>query len=285
MNALNFILTDVGRQAMINAAHDGTRDLQITEVSYGSGRYTPETSMTELLNPIKTVPAQAAADVGDGIISVHALDDSTDAYVVYEAGIFATILSTQEKVLLALYSRPDGDPILEKTALSATILDFDLFIGTDGTGTIVEFGDTNFINPPATTTVRGSSFLATAEETALGVNGDKIITPAVFISALGLGEEDGVLTNRLSEAIKGLATEAAEALNTTGIEVLDEKPTNPEVIAKDKILYVYPADDEDSGEVTGEGDGDLGFIDADSQPDPDDLQEGQGVVFPATDLL
>lgn len=275
METATFILTTAGRNALVNALHTGVRDVVLTEVGYGRSAYTPTPDMTALVDEIKRIPARAVTDAGDGTISINALDDSSDAYSVFETGIYAQIISTGETVLFAVYSKPDSTPLLTKTSLSMTNIDFDLYIGSAESGTI-QFGDTNFSNPPATTQIAGVIMLATAEEIALGQDGTKAITPAALIKAFSLDEADGLLTNVLAETVRKLGTSVAfldsqpddgDALNvgcfyaapsagkqgetdSTDLTVMDEMPQSADELETEN-LYAVPSTSDGTASSNG----------------------------------
>ena len=306
MEAVTFILTTAGRNALVNALHTGVQDVVITEVGYGSASYVPTPEMTSLHEEIKRVPARAAQNVGDGIISINALDDSSDAYAVYEVGIYARVTSTGEEILFAIYSNEEALALLEKTSLSITNIDFDLFIGSAETGAI-EFGDTNFLNPPATTTIAGVIMLATAEEIALGQNGNKAITPGALINALKLGTSDNVLTNVLVETLKSIvgtkinciaqapssaseieglmASPASGAGGMTGgteVEVLDTTPVEDEDLSSE-VLSMAPATYQQS-EMQSNSAITSFKLDLDGV-EPGELQEGVALISPSKSNL
>lgn len=303
MEAVTFILTTAGRNALVNALHTGVQDVVLTEVGYGSASYVPTPEMTSLQEEIKRVPARAAQNVGDGIISINALDDSSDAYAVYEVGIYARVTSTGEEILFAVYSNEEAQALLEKTSLSITNIDFDLFIGSAETGAI-EFGDTNFLNPPATTTIAGVIMLATAEEIALGQNGNKAITPAALINALKLGASDNVLTNRLIEALRAVVGSRVSFLNqipTTADEVdgLVATPSANDGTSKTtevEILENTPSENGDlSSETLAIAPSSYNEIQANSAitsfkldldgVEPGELQEGVALISPSKSNL
>ena len=303
MEAVTFILTTAGRNALVNALHTGVQDVVLTEVGYGSASYVPTPEMTSLQEEIKRVPARSAQNVGDGIISINALDDSSDAYAVYEVGIYARVTSTGEEILFAVYSNEEAQALLEKTSLSITNIDFDLFIGSAETGAI-EFGDTNFLNPPATTTIAGVIMLATAEEIALGQNGNKAITPAALINALKLGPSDNVLTNRLIEALRAVVGSRVSFLNqipTTADEVdgLVATPSANDGTSKTtevEILENTPSENGDlSSETLAIAPSSYNEIQANSAitsfkldldgVEPGELQEGVALISPSKSNL
>ena len=235
--ALEFILTNAGRNAMINAEHTGTQEIILDEVQFGTGQWTPTADATALQQVKVSVEAVGGQDVGDGKIHVTACDYSNLAYNVYEIGVFARIINTaepdsEEKILFAICSTGEGgEPILQKSAMAIAAVAFDVFIGDASTDSI-SFGDTNFQNPPATTTVAGVAMIATLEEALLGTNGDKIITPSLLVKVLSDASSQARIA--LDTAIKQMIAENG----STSTEVLSTYPSIDNL--NDKTLYLIP---------------------------------------------
>jgi len=173
----NIIITDVGLAALIDAQQSGTNALKLSKVQFGTGIYTPAKSRTALLNPIKTLTTIAGGAVGDNVIHVMANDDSSDAYTVYEVGVF-----TEDDILFAVYSQ--STPILQKAAGSQALLALDFPVVAASDGDIVVEGTGTFTNPPGTTTTAGVVRLATVAETQSGESGLLAATPLGVKSAV-----------------------------------------------------------------------------------------------------
>lgn len=201
----NFVITTVGRNALINAAKTGTNTLQLTHIAFGSRGYKADASATALKNEFKRVQVRASSKVGDGFISVNAIENSSDSYSVYEIGIFATLDDETDPILFALYA--DTSPILEKTSAGEAAVDFDLFIGSDAEGGLVDYGDPQFNVSTATTTHEGVVRFATVDEATSGSSTTAVLSPATLNKALS----DTSDTNVVYSAIKSASTEAASA--------------------------------------------------------------------------
>lgn len=158
----SIIVTDAGIQEVINAEHDGTAPVVLTQVGFGTGQYTPTHDQTQLQNEFKRLPANALAggNVGDNTIYINARDTSNDAYTLFEFGVY-----TASGTLFAVCSQ--NVPILQKAAGAQAYLDIE-FLLTNVSPASVTLGDTNFFNPPATTETPGVVELATAAETEAG---------------------------------------------------------------------------------------------------------------------
>ena len=121
------------------------------------------------------------------------LDSSDDTYT---ARGFALYLS--DGTLFAVYGQ--ADPFLGKYSASHFLTAIDLKF-TAGEAALIEFGDANFLNPPATETEKGVAYLASIAEALAGAVADKIITPAALAAVL-----ENYVASSLLGAIDGVAT-------------------------------------------------------------------------------
>lgn len=167
--ANTILITDAGLAEVVNAEQSGTAPVVITEVGYGTGQYTPTNDQTALKEEFKRLTTIAGGAVGDNVIHLAARDDSTEAYTVYEVGLY-----TASGTLFAVCSQTV--PIIQKASQSQALLAIDLSV-TDFSADSIAFGDTNFLNPLATTTTLGVVELATNEETIAGTDGTRAVTP------------------------------------------------------------------------------------------------------------
>lgn len=171
MSDIVITITDAGRQAMINASNTGSAPVFIAKIGIGTRSYVPAANQTALKSELKRLTTFGGSVVAPDTIHISVKDDSTDAYQVYEFGLY-----TDKGTLFAVYSQPL--PIVEKTASSIMLLSVDIVLQTRGAAQIT-FGDVEFINPPATEKVAGVARLATLAEAKAGIDTRKIITPHV----------------------------------------------------------------------------------------------------------
>ncbi|WP_110709208.1 hypothetical protein [Salinicola sp. CR57] len=167
--AIVFTITDAGRAALVDPDNNGTNAVVIAEVGLGSGRYAPTKDQTELEAPIKRVDTIAGQAVSDDTLHVTVQDETADAYQVGEIGLF-----TDAGVLFAVYSQSDW--IIEKAAPATLLLATDLVVESLDVSSIT-FGDAAFLNPPASTTVKGVLELATQEEVDAGTDRLRAVVP------------------------------------------------------------------------------------------------------------
>lgn len=153
--AIIFKLTNAGRQALINAAKDGTQARRIVSVGITATAFTPTATIAAVPGEIKRISTIAGDVVAADTIHVIIRDDGNSTYTLRGLGLYL-----DNGVLLGTYSQ--ADVILEKSPDSIFLLATDLRV-LDGSVDIstLQFGETNFLNPPATIERQGVVQLAT----------------------------------------------------------------------------------------------------------------------------
>lgn len=174
---MKLVITDAGKQALVDATQTGTAQLTLAEIAVGSGQYTPDPEQTALQSQIKRLPIIQASAVEDHVIHVAYQDDSADSYSVYEVGVF-----TSTGVLFAVYS--SSELLIVKTANSTCLLTVDMVID-DLDVSEISFGDIEFAAGAATTETPGMVEIATQAETDTGTDAYKVITPKTLSTFFG----------------------------------------------------------------------------------------------------
>lgn len=206
MTSLTLTLTAAGRAALVDAEAGGTSAIVVTEVGFSASDFVVAPTLTALPGEFKRVATVAGVAVDDTTVHLVIRDSSTDAYTVRSIALYLA-----DGTLFAIYAQ--ADPILGKAAVSTFLLTADLRF-LPGQASLVTFGNTNFLNPPATTETMGVAYLATVAEALAGLVADKIMTPAT------LGE---VLHNYVATAQRGVANGVAE-LGPDGKLALAQRP-------------------------------------------------------------
>lgn len=193
MTALTLIITNAGRAALVDAIAGGTTAVTIAEAGLTASSFVAAPTLTALPGEFGRVDSVAGIPVDDTTVHLIIRDSGTDAYTVRGVGLYL-----DDGTLFAVYSQTN--PILEKSEVSTFLLAADLRF-LPGEADNVVFGDTNFLNPPASETVKGVAYLATLAEVLAGLVDDKIITPATlgtilnnYVLATKLGVANGVAT-------------------------------------------------------------------------------------------
>jgi hypothetical protein len=208
---LNLIITDAGIQEVINAQHDGTAPVRLSQVGFGRGIYTPVPSQTALHDEIKRVSTISGGVVGGNIMHIQALDgDASAAYAVYEIGVY-----TASGTLFAVYSQPL--PIIHKVADSEIMVAIDIIL-TGVEPTAVTVGDTNYTLAPATTSNLGVVELATDGEAIAGTDTERALTPAA--GAAAMAAHDTVLREMFVTTHAAGSSTTGDAQNIYGVKTI-----------------------------------------------------------------
>ncbi|WCM29195.1 phage tail protein [Sphingomonas sp. QA11] len=193
MSALSMIITNAGRAALVNAGAGGTNAVRVTQVGLTANVVVVAPTLTALPGEFKRLATISGIAADAETVHLLMRDSSEDVYNVRAIGLYL-----QDGTLFAVYGQ--ADEILGKAEVSTFLLAADLRF-LPGEATLVQFGDTNFLNPPATETTKGVAYLATLVEALAGAVTDKIITPATMASVLAnyvaadqLGIANGVAT-------------------------------------------------------------------------------------------
>lgn len=190
---LPIVISDAGRAALIDAEGGGTAAVVIAEVGVTASVFIAAPTLTALPGEIKRIDTISGIAVDADTIHMIVRDSSDDEYVARGLALYL-----EDGTLFASYSQ--ADPFLGKFPASHFLTAIDLKF-VDGEAALIEFGDANFLNPPATEDEKGVAYLATIAEALAGAVADKIITPATmaavlanYVAADQLGVANGVAT-------------------------------------------------------------------------------------------
>lgn len=172
---MNLVITDAGKQALVNATQTGTAQLTLSVIAVGSGQYTPDAGQTALQHEIKRLPIIQASAIEDHVIHVAYQDDSTDSYSAYEVGVF-----TSDGVLFAVYS--SDQLLISKLANNSCLLAVDMTID-DLDVQDISFGGIEFAMGQATTENTGTVEIATQAEVDAGEDEYRVVTPATLAAS------------------------------------------------------------------------------------------------------
>jgi len=203
MSALQLNVTAAGIAAIINAENTGTAPVLISHVGLTDQVFSA-TAATALPGELKRLSTLAGAAVANDTIHITIRDDSADSYTLRGFGLYLS-----DGTLFAVYSHSGETPdyIMQKAAAAMLLLQCDLRF-TQINATSITFGNAEWLNPPATTTVPGVVELAEAAESIAGTDTSRAVTPAGMKAALdgrfGEGAPSGFVKGLLA-----LATAAA----------------------------------------------------------------------------
>lgn len=189
MDPLPLKITPAGMAAIVDAEAGGLDAIVIAEVGITNTPFDVGTAVA-VPGEIKRLDMVSGAAVDARTVHLTVRDSSADAYEFTGFGVYLA-----DGTLFGLYSQEDA--ILGKSPVSVLFLAFDFKLSSP-VASLFEFGDANFLNPPATTDTRGVAKLANLAEVQAGDDEEKIVTPAllkaVYVALEMLGVANGVAT-------------------------------------------------------------------------------------------
>lgn len=228
MTALKLTVTNAGRAALANAAHDGTGPTRIAFVGVTATSFTPLPTTVAIPGEIKRISTISGGAVAADTLHVTIRDDSTDSYGVRGVGFYLADGVT----IFATYSQ--ATDLLSKSSQATLLLAGDIQFADIDAGSLT-FGDTNFQLSLATTEITGVVELATDDETIAGTDTQRVITPKSLLAALndrfGAGAPSAFVKSLLNKAsalafvtalgIRGAASYDTGAGNGLDADLLD----------------------------------------------------------------
>ena len=188
MAALQLIITDAGRNAMLNAEGDGTNAIKITQIALGHGTEVDSpSSATALQGEFARIDAISGEQIAPDMLHIAMYDYSESSYTASEVGVYL-----EDGTLFALYAQ--NNPFIEKAEVSHLYITFDVKFDTALTANI-SFGDLSLNNPPATETIMGVAKIATDADIVAGEDDQKMVTSKKLASGYYLKSE----TNTVDE--------------------------------------------------------------------------------------
>lgn len=209
MSGFQITITQAGIAALVNAQNNGTNAVLVTQIGVTDQAFTPSSTMTALPGESKRLATFSGQAVADDTIHITIRDDTTDAYALRGFGLYL-----QDGTLFAIYGQ--AVPIMEKSAQAMLLLSTDIRF-VDVVATSITFGDSVWVNPPATTEVMGIVELATPTEAIDGTDPDRAMTPAADKAAMDARLGAGAPT----AFVKSLLNAATAALFRTAIGLGD----------------------------------------------------------------
>ncbi|OCK46550.1 hypothetical protein BA766_13755 [Stenotrophomonas maltophilia] len=170
--------TTRGRDALVNAPHTGTQAVTVTQIGVTDRPFTPDPAGGDLVLPgeRKRLTTFGGKAVADDVIHLTVRDESSDSYPLRGIALYL-----EDGTLLALYG--GTEVILEKSAQAMMLLAIDWMLA-DMDAKQIQFGNTDFLNPPATTETQGVVELATADEAIAGKDDKRAVTAIALQATL-----------------------------------------------------------------------------------------------------
>ncbi|HEY4546949.1 MAG TPA: hypothetical protein VIG90_11080 [Pedomonas sp.] len=203
MSGLILTVTNAGRAALVNLPNTGTNAVLMASVGVSATSFTPSPATASLPGEIKRISTIAGEAVANDTIHVTVRDESNAVYTVRSFGLYLS-----DGTLFAVYSQ--ANPIMEKSAQAMLLLAIDVAFA-DINANQISFGDTFFINPPATTERQGVVELATDAEATTGIDATRAVTPKGLKGAVTSWLNTRFGDGAPSPFVKGLLTSSSAA--------------------------------------------------------------------------
>lgn len=175
--ALNLVITNAGRAALINAENTGTSAVVVASVGVSPTEIVPGPGIAVLPGEVKRITTIGGDAVAADMIHVLVSDETADTYSVRSIALYLA-----DGTLFGCYGQPAV--IVEKSAGAVMLLAIDVTL-QDVSAAAITFGDTDFINPPATTERAGAVELATLAEVQAGNDNQRAVTPYTLAVRFG----------------------------------------------------------------------------------------------------
>ncbi|VXC79813.1 gp53-like domain-containing protein [Sphingomonas sp. 8AM] len=177
--ALQLVITNAGRAAVIDQANGGFRAVRIAAVGVSPAAVTATPDAASLSGEVKRIASIAGEATAADVVHLTVTDESGATYAVRS---FALYLS--DGTLFALYGQ--ADTIVEKSAQALLLLAIDIALSNIPAAAIT-FGNANFTNPAATLARAGVIEIADDDEELAAVDRTKALTPKSLNRAIRRG--------------------------------------------------------------------------------------------------
>nr|WP_315384200.1 tail fiber domain-containing protein [uncultured Sphingomonas sp.] len=167
--SFSLTITNAGRAAIVNAAKDGTNAVRVASVGVSATTLAATPATAALPGEIKRITTISGDATAADTIHVTVRDESNAAYAVRSIALYLA-----DGTLFAAYGQ--SDVLVEKSSQALLLLALDVRFA-DIAAANLTFGNTNFLNPPATTEREGVVELATIAEAQAGIDALRALTP------------------------------------------------------------------------------------------------------------
>lgn len=195
---LTLTFTNAGLARFTAAQLGNGADLRISAVGLTDNAIVVAPTLTALPGEFRRVATISGAQVGNNIVHLIVRDDGVITY-----GFRAFALYLSDGTLFAVYGQVDR--IMQKAAGASNMLAIDIAFPVANVANVT-FGDTNFLNPPATTETKGVVEMATDAETIEGTDPLRAVSPKGLAARLA----------QILTTIGGLVV-ATRRVSTTGL--------------------------------------------------------------------
>jgi len=206
MTSLTLMITRAGQARFTAAQLDADINLGIAQVGLTDAPFVSAPTLEALPGEFKRLASISGKQVGDNIVHMTIRDDSADGYTARGFGLFLA-----DGTLFATYAQ--ADRLFEKSPRATFLAAIDIAFPT-GDVSELRFGNTDFLNPPATTAVKGVVELATQVEADAGTDTRRVppvsvmrasIASAIATFSVAVDQRIAAVVASIGQALDGLA--------------------------------------------------------------------------------
>lgn len=195
MTSLTLMITRVGQARFTAAQLDADINLGIAQIGLTDAPFVSAPTLEALPGEFKRLASISGDQVGDNIVHMTIRDDTVDGYTARGFGLFLA-----DGTLFATYAQ--ADRLFEKSPRATFLAAIDIAFPTADVSEI-RFGNTDFLNPPATTATKGVVELATQAEADAGTDTRRV--PPVSVMRASIASAIATIVTSISQALDGLA--------------------------------------------------------------------------------
>lgn len=204
--ALTITMTNAGLARFTAAQLGDGIDLAISTIALTDANFVVAPTLEALPGEFRRIDTISGKAVGDNVVHLTMRDDARIGYTARGFGLFLA-----DGTLFAAYGQPDR--LFEKSPLTTFLAAIDLAFPTPEIDRLV-FGNTDFLNPPATTDTKGVVELATQAEADAGIDPHRVppvsvlkasIAAAIATLSAVVDQRIAVLAASIGQAFDGLA--------------------------------------------------------------------------------
>ena len=217
MTSLALMITRAGQVRFTAAQLDAEINLGIAQIGLTDASFVSAPTLEALPGEFKRIGSISGEQVGDNIVHMTIRDDSADGYTARGFGLFLA-----DGTLFATYAQ--ADRLFEKSPRATFLAAIDIAFPT-GDVSELRFGNTDFLNPPATTAVKGVVELATQAEADAGTDTRRVAPVSVMKASIALAIAPvtaaiAALSTSVDQRFAALATAIGQAIDGLALRTL-----------------------------------------------------------------
>lgn len=201
--ALTITMTNAGIARFTAAQLGAGIDLAISTIALTDADFVVAPTLEALPGEFRRIDTISGKAVGDNIVHLTMRDDAEIGYTARGFGLFLA-----DGTLFAVYGQ--AARLFEKSPLTTFLAAIDLAFPTADIDRLT-FGNTDFLNPPATTQTPGVVELATQAEANVGTDTRRV--PPVSVMRASIAAAIATFSVTIDERIAAVVTSIGQALD------------------------------------------------------------------------